>query len=92
MIDTRTESLLTLAEAGELVRKHVATIYRWSTTGFRGIVLETLQVGGTRCTTREALQRFCERLTNTPRSTKACGSSVLVGSEKAAVELERYGI
>jgi Protein of unknown function (DUF1580) len=41
---------------------HVSSVYRWSTVGCRGVVLESLQVGGTRCTSREALQRFFERL------------------------------
>ena len=30
--------------------------------GLRGIVLETIQVGGTTCTSQESLQRFFERL------------------------------
>src|SRR5262245_4960003 len=40
----------------------VATIHRWATVGLRGIRLEALQVGGTRCTTVQALQRFFDRL------------------------------
>ena len=42
-----------------------STMYRWSdpNAGCRGVVLETVQVGGSRCTTREALHRFIERLT-----------------------------
>jgi hypothetical protein len=43
-------------------KTHVSTIYRWMTSGCRGIVLESIQVGGTRCTSREALQRFFDRL------------------------------
>lgn len=70
MIDSRSESILTLSQAcDELPRRrrgqktHVSTLYRWATVGCRGIRLETLQVGGTACTSREALQRFFERLT-----------------------------
>lgn len=44
-------------------KPNVATIYRWMTVGCKGIILESLQVGGTRCTSREALQRFFDRLT-----------------------------
>ncbi len=58
------ETIITFADAvKELPRRrrgrkvHVSCIYRWSTSGCRGVVLETLQVGGTRCTSREALQR-----------------------------------
>jgi len=42
---------------------HVATLYRWSASGLGGVLLETTQVGGTRCTSAEALQRFCSALT-----------------------------
>ncbi len=37
-------------------------LYRWATEGLRGVHLETIQVGGTLCTSIEALQRFFERL------------------------------
>jgi hypothetical protein len=43
-------------------KTHVSTIYRWMTVGCKGIVLESIQVGGTLCTSREALQRFFDRL------------------------------
>ena len=46
---------------------HVSTLYRWATAGCRGVVLESIQVGGTRCTSREALQRFFERLSQPAR-------------------------
>ena len=64
------EDLFSLTEATKLLprrragkRPNVATLYRWSTAGCKGIVLETIQIGGTRCTSREALQRFFDRLT-----------------------------
>ncbi|WP_165251238.1 DUF1580 domain-containing protein [Paludisphaera soli] len=69
MIDSSCEALLPLAQAAdELPRRrrgrktHISTLYRWATAGCRGVVLETIQVGATRCTRREALQRFFERL------------------------------
>lgn len=69
MIDSTCESLLTLAQAAEELprrrrgrKTHISTLYRWATAGCRGVVLETLQCGSTRCTSREALQRFFERL------------------------------
>ena len=71
MIDSATETLISLADAaGELPRRrrgrktHVSTLFRWTTVGVRGTVLECIQVGGTRCTSREALQRFFERLSD----------------------------
>ena len=89
MIDTRTETLLSLTKASELLGKHVTTIYRWTTDGMRGVVLESIQVGATRCTSREAIQSFCEQLTNEPARTT---TRVANGAEKAAKELERHGI
>jgi hypothetical protein len=71
MIDSALETLISLAnvpKSPELPRRrrgkriNVSTLYRWATVGCKGIVLETIQVGGTRCTSREALQRFFERL------------------------------
>src|SRR4051812_16897468 len=45
---------------------NIATVYRWS-KGARAkdgtvVPLPTIQVGGTRCTSMEAFQWFCERL------------------------------
>jgi hypothetical protein len=69
MIDSASETLISLADAAkELPRRrrgrkvHVSCLYRWSTVGCRGVVLESLQCGATRCTSRQALQRFFERL------------------------------
>lgn len=81
MIDSTIETVISLADAAkELPRRrrgrrtHISCIYRWSTVGCRGVVLETLQVGGTRCTSREALQRFFERLSQ-PVQVRAVGEN-----------------
>ncbi|MBL8829595.1 MAG: DUF1580 domain-containing protein [Planctomycetaceae bacterium] len=70
MIDPLTETPISLAEADGLVprrrggkRCNVATVYRWTVKGVRGIKLESYQCGGSRCTSREALSRFFARLT-----------------------------
>jgi hypothetical protein len=70
MIDTMTETILTLAEAAQHLprrragrKTHVTTLYRWTVSGCRGVVLEHIQIGATRCTSVEALQRFYDRLT-----------------------------
>ncbi len=69
MIDTQAESVVTLSEAARSLPARKAsrptrtqTLYRWSTEGCRGVILETIQIGATRCTSREALQRFFNRL------------------------------
>lgn len=41
---------------------HLAAVYRWVRHGVRGVMLESLRVGGTTYTSLEALQRFAEAL------------------------------
>jgi len=71
MIDPQHETLISLAAATAMLparragkRPHLSCLYRWSNPpGCKGIVLETCQVGGTRCTSVEALGRFIGGLT-----------------------------
>ncbi len=64
-IDIHTEGLLTAHTAARTLptRPHHSTIYRWFRRGSRGVRLESVMLGGTRYTSREALQRFAERVT-----------------------------
>lgn len=69
MIDHKLENLISLREAaGRLPRRragrpaNVSTLYRWSDRGVRGIRLETIQIGGSRCTSEQALDRFFNAL------------------------------
>jgi hypothetical protein len=100
MIDISTEAVVTLTEATRhLPRRRkgkpcaVSTVYRWAQRGCRGVRLETIQVGGTKCTSMEALQRFCERLSRAdspePPRTPARRRRA---AEAAARELEREGV
>ena len=104
MIDTATEAVLTLAQAAsELPRRrrgrktHVSTLYRWTVSGCRGIILESIQIGATRATSREALQRFFECLSQ-PDGIGASSSATrsLVkrqrASEAAEKELKKLGV
>jgi hypothetical protein len=43
---------------------------RWAIIGLRGIRLESQMVGGKRHTTRAALDRFCEKLTEARESSR----------------------
>jgi hypothetical protein len=68
-IDIACETLIPLSQAtAHLPRRRkgrkpsVATLYRWAGGGLHGVVLETLQVGGTKCTTLGAMQRFFNSL------------------------------
>jgi hypothetical protein len=69
-IDIKAETILTPANATSYcperragVRPNIATIYRWMMNGVRGIRLESIVVGATRCTSVEAMQRFFDALT-----------------------------
>ena len=76
-------------------RPNVSTLFRWAQHGIKGVRLETIQVGGCKCTSLEALQRFCDRLTQglDPEAQPARSS---VRPQRAAVaaerELEREGL
>ena len=99
MIDLENESVFPLTDAPKKVPQrgrhpmHIGTGYRWAQRGLRGIKLETLQIGGAKFTSAEALQRFFERLTSLDsgepktRTVKARASQ----SAKANTELAAAG-
>jgi hypothetical protein len=73
MIDITQEELISITQAASIIPRrragrkcHIATIYRWIQRGVKGVRLEAIQVGGTRCTSSEALQRFFNALSNFP--------------------------
>lgn len=81
MIQHERETLLTLTEAAaRLPRRrggkkvNAATLYRWASHGCRGVRLEVLQVGGTKVTSTQALQRFFEALTAPAREPATAGT------------------
>ena len=69
MIPIDTEKPITLAEATSFIpgiggkTVHYQTVHRWAIKGLRGVKLETVVLGGRRCTSVEAIQRFAERIT-----------------------------
>jgi Protein of unknown function (DUF1580) len=96
LIDTTVESPIPLTQAAaELPRRrrgrktHVSTLYRWATSGCRGVVLESIQVGGTRCTSREALQRFFERLSGPDPTGPVGGQTGPVPVRRSAARRQR---
>lgn len=73
MIEIDKEKIITFSEATKLLPRrragknpHVSTLYRWAKRGIRGATLETIQVGGTCCTSVEAIQRFFNALNTQP--------------------------
>ncbi len=102
MIDPNTETLIRLADAAKSLpcrragkKPHVSCVYRWTTSGCRGVVLEAIQVGGTRCTSKEALARFFRRLTRGDAADVPAVRSVAQrqrAAERAMRELDAAGI
>ena len=72
MIDPFSEQMLTLSEAARLLpgRPHTSTLWRWIHKGIKGCRLESIFVGGTRRTSREALERFFAATTAAANGTK----------------------
>jgi hypothetical protein len=94
-IDILTETVLPFAAAARSIPRlraekpvNPATLWRWASHGLRGVKLETIRCGGTRCTSREALKRFFAALAGesapalTPRQQ----------SERTSQELDAIGI
>lgn len=95
-IDPLSEQILPFAEAARRLPRlragravNPSTIWRWASHGVRGVRLETVRVGGTTCTSLEALERFFARLN--PVEAVAPPSS-LPRPDLAKAELERLGI
>jgi hypothetical protein len=104
VIELQDEHLMTLAEAANLRPSgrngrptHVSTVYRWIAGGVRGVRLESIRLGGTLYTSREAVQRFAERLTHGPtNAADAIQPPSMVARRRSAVragqELDRLGL
>jgi hypothetical protein len=109
VIDTTTEPLITLYAAAALIpparkgkKTNFSTIFRWVFEGVHGpdgerVRLEAVRVGCRWMTSRQALQRFVERLT--PRIGEAPDSPGRRtpgrrqrASERAAKQLESMGV
>jgi uncharacterized protein DUF1580 len=108
MIDISTEKPLPLEEATSLIpparrgkRTHFSTLVRWIKNGVLNpygerVHLEAIRLGGRWMTSREALQRFAERLTPATdrplRETPRTPTTRQRRSEEAGRKLERLGI
>lgn len=100
MIDVETEKLIPLSEVPKLPwlpakrKPTVQTVYAWSTRGIKGTQLETLAMGGCRCTTQAMLVRFFERLSIAPsnRANVTTPAQSRRAHEAAKKTLKRFGI
>lgn len=93
MIDIALEETFSLTEAAKRLpcrrkgkRPNVATLYRWAQSGCRGVRLETICIGATRCTTMEALQRFFDAITAKSNGSPAQVSPHLTTTRRKQIE------
>jgi hypothetical protein len=72
-----------------------STVFRWIVKGVRGIRLEAARLGGQWFTSREALQRFAERLTAQALPTAVdevrTPAEMSRAADQASLRLERRG-
>jgi Protein of unknown function (DUF1580) len=104
MIETSNERLLPFTELVRFVPRrrgkkvHLSTLHRWATVGVNGIRLQVVQVGGTRCCSRESLERFWAALTakvgldSTESPHTESTMTRRKQSESAARELSKLGV
>ena len=95
MIDPLVERVVSLNDAAKSCptrrrskKPHVSCMYRWTTTGCKGVILESIQIGGTRFTSQEALARFFQRLTLEARPSAIVAPRPLSGEEHATLQQE----
>jgi hypothetical protein len=108
MLDLTAETPISLAAATKLIppgrngkRCHLSTPLRWIFKGAKApdgtlVKLEAIRLGGRWMTSREALQRFAERLTprldDDPALAPRTNTRRQRASERAAADLERLGV
>jgi hypothetical protein len=100
MIEIDKENLVLLSEVPRILPKrngkavHLSACYRWMKSGLSGVRLETVIVGGQRFTSREALNRFWQRVTAVRDGVpveKAIIATPKPNAKQAAKELEAVG-
>ena len=64
-----------------------ATLWRWSSHGVRGVKSEVVKIGGTTCTSLEALRRFFAALNGTSVPTVPIRSAPAVEQQLDAIGL-----
>jgi len=95
-INVLTEQTITLSQAARLLPRlrgdrtvHVSTLYRWIKRGIRGVRLEAAKIGRTSVTSREAIQRFVDRITAAP---SAAEPAPPMPDDRIDKELDRHGL
>ena len=78
-------SAVNLVPSGQAGKKlSIGTLFRWAMRGVRGVKLETVLIGNSRLTSREAIERFSTTLSARPDDQAAVATpSTPVRSRKA---------
>jgi hypothetical protein len=93
--DLLAEELLSLSQARATLphRPAIQTVHRWVQPGIRGVRLEVVRTGGRTYTSRQALARFFNKLTDPAGTVErdARGRDDRA-HERAVAQLEREGL
>ena len=92
MIDTSKELLLSMNEAQSEfpIEPSTPTLWRWVLKGTRGVVLESIKIGGRRFTSKQAIERFIAASSVQPnRSMRGRPAKSL---DRAKAVLDHYNI
>jgi Protein of unknown function (DUF1580) len=102
MIDIANEDIMTFSQAAEWLPRRrkgrkvaASTLWRWASVGIAGIRLEVIFVGASRCTSKAALQRFFEKISearsggSTTDSTQPAGRTRTVAQRRKDNEQSR---
>lgn len=91
-IDISVEQLVPIGKAYQHVpgRPHKSTVWRWVLRGVRGRRLDTVICGGRRFTSVEAIERFCQQLTDPtgPSPTESRDRAIQIASAVAALDAD----
>jgi hypothetical protein len=97
-IDPLTEELLPFTTAANRLPRlragrpvSPATLWRWASHGLRGVKLEICRIGGTTCTSTQALRRFFARLSGEGVAT-AAPADLSRHSARTEATLDKAGI
>jgi hypothetical protein len=95
MIDIKSESLLTLAQAAAMLpgKPSLCALWRWRKKGIRGRQLESVVIGGKVYTSVEALARFAQQQGSAdgPKTTRTLNQSQRA-IDAAERELQKAGV
>ena len=96
MIDVMRESLISLEDARRLFPRRrggkvvcFSTVWRWTTVGYHGSVLESVRVAGTTCTSRESIARFILAMSRPSTAQQGVPTRATMLSRAAADEFWR---